>query len=69
MSIHTTLQVQGMSCGHCVATVTNAVCALDGVTDVAVDLSTGEVEVTSETALDLAELSAVIDDAGYEVTS
>jgi copper chaperone len=34
-----TLQVDGMSCGHCIRAVTNAITALDGAAKVEVDLA------------------------------
>ena len=41
-----------MTCGHCVGAVTEEVGALDGVTDVRVDLGTGEVDVASTRPLE-----------------
>lgn len=63
----TKINVEGMSCGHCVTSVTNEVRKLDGVTDVDVDLASGTVQVTSNTPLDESDLHAAIDEAGYEV--
>ncbi|KHF27746.1 Copper chaperone CopZ [Anoxybacillus sp. BCO1] len=40
-----TLQVQGMTCGHCKAAVTNALQTLDGVSRVEVHLQEGTVDV------------------------
>ncbi len=42
-----TLKVSGMSCQHCVASVTKALEELAGIEDVAVDLEAGEVTYTS----------------------
>lgn len=67
MSTTTKINVNGMSCGHCVASVTDEVNKLDGVTDVDVDLTSGTVQITSDTPLDAAELRSAIDEAGYEV--
>jgi copper chaperone CopZ len=47
--------------------VTNEVRKLDGVVGVDVDLAAGTVEITSDSALDEAEVAAAIDEAGYEV--
>ena len=48
MSTHTsTWSVTGMTCGHCVASVTEELGELDGVRDVSVVLDTGTVTVTS----------------------
>jgi copper chaperone len=61
--------VTGMTCGHCVQSVTAEVSALPDVTGVAVDLPTGAVTVTSATAIDLDELRSAIDEAGYDLVS
>jgi len=58
-------QVQGMSCGHCVQTVTKAVQAIDAKAQVQVDLATGDVRVESSAAR--AAIAEAIGEAGYEV--
>ncbi|MDQ1429620.1 MAG: hypothetical protein QOF40_222 [Actinomycetota bacterium] len=63
----TTYTVHGMSCGHCVAAITDEVVAVEHVTGVAVDLPAGKVTVTSDQPLDDATLTAVIAAAGYAV--
>ncbi|ENA35943.1 MULTISPECIES: heavy-metal-associated domain-containing protein [Pseudomonas] len=45
-----TFNVQGMSCGHCVKAVTQAITALDASARVDVDLPTGKVTVDSREA-------------------
>ena len=45
-----TFNVQGMSCGHCVKAVTQAIIALDASARVDVDLPTGKVTVDSREA-------------------
>lgn len=62
-----TYSVPGMSCGHCEAAVVEEVSAIDGVTSVAVDLETKQVDVTGD-GLDDAAIRAAIEDAGYEAT-
>jgi copper chaperone len=62
-----TYTVQGMTCGHCAAAVTEEVTKIAGVKDVQVDLSAGQVTVSSEEALDQAQMSAAVDEAGYEL--
>ncbi|MGQ0775125.1 MAG: heavy-metal-associated domain-containing protein [Pseudonocardiales bacterium] len=59
--------ISGMSCQHCVAAVTEEVGAIDGVTDVHVDLATGLLRVTSAIPLDDSAVRAAVDEAGYEV--
>lgn len=60
-----TFTVTGMTCGHCVSSVTEEVGALPGVSDVQVDLASGAVTVTAETELDRAAVAAAVDEAGY----
>ncbi|HET9516263.1 MAG TPA: cation transporter [Actinoplanes sp.] len=62
-----TYTVTGMTCGHCVTSVSNEIKQLAGVTDVQVDLSSGAVTVTSEQSLNDAAVAAAVDEAGYEV--
>ncbi|MCW2806795.1 MAG: copper chaperone, partial [Marmoricola sp.] len=47
MSQTTEYTVTGMTCAHCVASVTEEIQEIAGVTDVAVDLASGGVRVTS----------------------
>lgn len=61
-------KVSGMTCGHCVASVTEEITAIEGVTDVRVDLVEGEVSdvtVDSADALDIEAVRAAVDEAGY----
>lgn len=60
-------QVKGMTCGHCVKAVTNAVKEVDASAEVKIDLETGRVQVNSALASD--KLSAAITEAGYEVVA
>jgi copper chaperone len=64
----TTYTVTGMTCGHCVAAVTEEVRKIDGVTAVDVDLPTGQVTVSSDGPLDDAAVTAAVDEAGYAVS-
>jgi copper chaperone len=61
--------VAGMTCGHCVASVTEEITEIDGVTDVVVDLPTGAVTVTSAEPLDEAHVRAAVEEAGYQLAS
>lgn len=63
-----TLNVTGMSCGHCVKAVEENVGKLNGVNSVKVDLESGKVEVAFESdKLSLDTIKETIDDQGYEV--
>jgi copper chaperone len=65
----TTYTVNGMTCGHCVASVSEEVAKLDGVTAVDVDLGSGRVTVESESPVDDAAFAAAVDEAGYSVST
>ena len=60
-----TWTVTGMTCGHCVASVTEEVSAIEGVQEVNVDLSSGEVVVTSAGPLSRETVAAAVEEAGY----
>ncbi len=59
--------VIGMTCAHCVASVTEEVQEIAGVTDVRVDLATGSVSVTSDQPLSEADVKAAVEEAGYQL--
>jgi copper chaperone len=62
-----TYSVTGMTCGHCAGAVTDEIKALDGVSEVHVDLVTGgtsTVTVTSAAPLDEAAVAEALDEAG-----
>lgn len=61
--------VQGMTCGHCVASVTEEISEIPGVIEVAVDLDSGRVEITSNTPIDDAAVRTAVDEAGYELVA
>ncbi|MFJ8819669.1 heavy-metal-associated domain-containing protein [Amycolatopsis thermoflava] len=64
-----TYTVTGMTCQHCVLSVTEEVSEIPGVTDVAVDLPTGQVTVTSEQELTTDAVRAAVEEAGYQLTA
>jgi copper chaperone len=66
----TTLQITGMTCGHCVRAVTDELTAQDDVQGVDVELvagGTSTVTVTSNKPLDGDAVRAAVDEAGYEL--
>ncbi|PYI68187.1 heavy metal transporter [Arthrobacter livingstonensis] len=72
MSHTTTINVSGMTCGHCVSSVTEELTGLKGVENVAVELNAGgisEVAITSTLTLDPAEISEAVAEAGYLVVA
>lgn len=67
MTETTTWTVTGMTCGHCVASVTEEIGEIDGVEHVDVALETGVVTVTSRAALGRAVVEAAVAEAGDAV--
>jgi copper chaperone CopZ len=67
MSTTQTYTVTGMTCGHCVASVTEEISEITGVREVEVVLETGQVTITSEAPLDPADLASAVAEAGYAV--
>ncbi len=64
------LKVMGMSCDHCVQTITQAVEGMPGVSRVQVNLEKKAVTVDFEASqTDLKTISAKIDEAGFEVVA
>jgi copper chaperone len=61
--------VTGMTCGHCVKSVTEEVSTLAGVSAVEVDLASGKVTITSTEPLAEADVKAAVDEAGYELVA
>ncbi len=59
------LKVAGMSCGHCVRAITQALQAGDPAAEVQVDLAAGEVRVASRQSLE--QVLQAIRGEGYEV--
>ena len=65
-----TFLVRGMTCAHCVSSVTEEVTEVAGVLSVAVDLvidGDSLVNVESGSEIDEALIRAAIDEAGYEL--
>ncbi|WP_432477861.1 heavy-metal-associated domain-containing protein [Nocardioides sp. GXQ0305] len=67
MSEIQTYTVTGMTCGHCVASVTEEVQEIPGVQDVSVTLESGSVTVTSAAPIDDAAVRAAVEEAGYQL--
>lgn len=58
--------VDGMTCSHCTASVTEEVERVPGVTGVEIDLDSGRLVVCGE-GFDDAAVREAVDEAGYEV--
>jgi len=62
-----TYTVAGMTCGHCVSSVTEEVAEVPGVTDVDVDLASGGLTITSDAPVDESAVQAAVEEAGYQL--
>jgi copper ion binding protein len=68
MMEHATVTAPDISCGHCVASVKNAVGALPGVASVEADETTKRVEIDFDpNRVSMAQIEAALDEAGYPV--
>ena len=65
MSYIETYDVVGMTCDHCSRAVRSEISAVEGVTEVNVDLPTGKVRVTADQPLSTAKLREAVEEAGY----
>jgi len=63
------LKVKGMSCQHCVMSVTKALTQLEGIKNVQVDLAKREVQFDNTKEVPSNRIEKAIMDAGYEVVS
>ena len=63
------LKVKGMSCQHCVMSVTKALSQLEGIKNVQVDLAKGEVRFDNTKEVASNRIEKAIEDAGYEAVS
>lgn len=70
MSSTTTVSVEGMTCNHCVGSVTKELMSVPGVTEVSVELvpeGLSRVTIESEAEVAEADISEAIVEAGYEM--
>lgn len=65
--ITSTYAVAGMSCSHCVKAVSTEMAKLPGVSNVEVDLVSGEVSVASAESPATDDIAAAVERAGYEL--
>ncbi|MGC5225081.1 heavy-metal-associated domain-containing protein [Micromonospora sp. DT81.3] len=67
-SVSEDVLVDGMTCSHCVMSVTEEIAAIDGVENVSVDLNAGgtsRVTIHSAAPIDAARVRAAVEEAGY----
>jgi len=63
-----TFTVSGMTCEHCVASVSDEVLEIAGVTGVDVDLPSGRLTITSDQPLSEDAVASAVDEAGYRLS-
>ena len=63
----TTIKVKGMSCQHCVASVTKALSEIKGITDVQVNLEKGEAAFNQQSPVAMDIIKSAITKIGFEV--
>ena len=63
-----TYTVEGMTCDHCVRSVTEEVAEVDGVEGASADLASGRLTVTGRGFSDAA-VAAAVQEAGYQVAA
>lgn len=66
-TIYNVYRVDGMTCDHCAASVTEELSVLDHVTDVAVNLETGAVTIASADELSLPRVEAALAVTGHRL--
>ena len=64
-----TVKVKGMSCQHCVASVTKALSEIDGISDVNVNLEAGEATYNEQSPVAADTIKDAIARIGFEVVS
>lgn len=67
MSTTQTYTVTGMTCGHCVSSVTEEVQEISGVEKVDIVLETGSLTITSDEPVDDAAVRTAVEEAGYQL--
>lgn len=70
MSVTIEASVEGMTCGHCVKSVTEEISALAGVTDVAIDLvvdGKSVVTISAEETVPTEKIAKAVEEAGYSL--
>ena len=64
-----TIKVKGMSCQHCVASVTKALSEIEGISDVQVSLEKGEASFNENSPIPDQTIKDSISKIGFEVVS
>lgn len=64
-----TYVVEGMTCAHCVKSVTEEISEIAGVQGVDVDLGSGKVVVTSTAPIEVGQVRDAVAEAGYQLAA
>ena len=67
-----TINVEGMTCDHCVNAVTEEISKIPGVTEVNIDLHAGEISpVTISAGIEISDvdIAAAVEEAGYSIVA
>ena len=62
-----TIRIKGMRCGHCVASVTSALSAIAGISEVNIALDKGEATFKQSREVPMDEIKKAIEAIGFEV--
>ncbi len=62
-----TIQIKGMRCSHCVASVTSALSAIDGISEVNISLEKSEATFNQNRDIPMTTIKKAIDAIGFEV--
>jgi copper chaperone len=63
----TTVNVAGMTCGHCASSVREEIIQIAGVRIVDVDVPGGTVTIGSDAPVDAAAIKSAVEEAGYRL--
>ena len=63
------IKIQGMSCQHCVMSVSKALNLIPGLTNVRVNLVTGEATFENTQNISQDKIRQAVEDAGYKVAA
>ena len=67
MSLSVITVTAGMSCEHCEKAVRAEISAIPGISQVDVDVASGEVKIMAEPAPEMTALRAAVEEAGYQL--
>lgn len=63
------IQIEGMSCGHCVRAATEALLGIPGVEAATVDLESGIAQLSTSGTIDLESVATALDEEGFKLVA